>query len=581
MSEEVKYNTKECLKVGSVIKGKYKYTIKSILGQGTCGITYLAEVDSPIPGLENNQVAIKEYFLRSGEKTYCVRQGTDVIWIDEPSVTSVVEVYKKYFQREIERIKETPHKNVVKTFEQFEDNHTMYYVMEYGRGDLERYKKVMPEQEALAIIKAISGVISVMHQNNILHLDIKPSNIIVRQNGDPVLIDYGISRKFNEDGSSTSIHTEAPHTAGYAPLEQYMPISTFSPQTDIYALGATLYRMLTAKQPDSAKIIAEKGFPPFSKIISEKTKNAIMYAMQPDLNKRPEDIATFLYALDTGEVPAYIAKEQQIVDDGSTNIDGNIPNANTSIPTELKKNSVGTSSTTVTTPKNNNTRTLLIGAAIVVAGVLGYKYIDDSNKSQDGIAQQDSIGNVMPANNVVETEQPTSQNDNQASNRTKTVTSSTTTPTSNANTVSPTNTTRAVEVVEQPTQTAPVQTPAPAVTEMTAEELLSKGMSASKKFRYEDAVSYFTKAANKGNITAMYLLGDLYYNGNGVDKSFPNAKKYFTQAANGGYVKAQYMLGVMFRNGQGGDKDIDQAKIWLQKAASQGSSEADRMLNKL
>ena len=120
-----------------------------------------------------------------------------------------------------------------------------------------------------------------------------------------------------------------------------------------------------------------------------------------------------------------------------------------------------------------------------------------------------------------------------------------------------------------------------ASTEMSAAELLSKGKSAVKKFKAEQGAEYFRQAIAKGSIEANYYLGELYYNGNGVAKSFPTAKSYFQKAANAGMADAQYMIGVMFRNGQGGDKDINEAKRWLQKAAAQGNTNAERLLNQL
>ncbi|MCH5331680.1 MAG: sel1 repeat family protein [Alistipes sp.] len=158
------------------------------------------------------------------------------------------------------------------------------------------------------------------------------------------------------------------------------------------------------------------------------------------------------------------------------------------------------------------------------------------------------------------------------------------TPAANQKTTSSTatTTTPAPAKTTTPTAATPATTPAAtqpaAPAELSASELLAKGKSALKKFKAEQAASYFQQAAGKGSIEANYHLGELYYNGNGVAKSFPTAKRYFEAAANAGMADAQYMMGVMARNGQGMDKDFNVARQWLQRAAAQGHKRAEQML---
>lgn len=117
----------------------------------------------------------------------------------------------------------------------------------------------------------------------------------------------------------------------------------------------------------------------------------------------------------------------------------------------------------------------------------------------------------------------------------------------------------------------------PSVSESAA-ELVAKGLSSVRKFRMTQALDYFQQAAAQGSVEANFYLGELYYNGNGVDKSFPTAKTYFEKAANAGFAEAQYMLGVMYRNGQGCPKNLTTARQWLQRAALQGHAKAEQML---
>lgn len=113
------------------------------------------------------------------------------------------------------------------------------------------------------------------------------------------------------------------------------------------------------------------------------------------------------------------------------------------------------------------------------------------------------------------------------------------------------------------------------------ERLLDEGKLLLKKFRFEEAAKCFQQAADAGNAEANYYLGEQYYNGNGVKKSFPTAKSYYKEAADAGFASAQYMMGVMARNGQGGDKNLKEARAWLEKAAAQGNKQAEKMLKQL
>lgn len=133
-----------------------------------------------------------------------------------------------------------------------------------------------------------------------------------------------------------------------------------------------------------------------------------------------------------------------------------------------------------------------------------------------------------------------------------------------------------------PARTQSSSTPSsPAMSMSAGANLVVAGKSAMRALKYDKAKANFMQAAQQGNIEANYYLGELYYNGNGVAKSFPTAKSYFQKAANAGLADAQYMMGVMVRNGQGGDKNITEAKFWLQKAAAQGNTNAERLLNQL
>lgn len=228
--------------------------------------------------------------------------------------------------------------------------------------------------------------------------------------------------------------------------------------------------------------------------------------------------------------------------------------------------------------KSDYTKYIVAGAIILVLIFAASNMFKREKEQPAPIAEQ----NIQPAQaSNPATQQPaakTAETAKAASAQTQTSNS-----TKQQTSAKPAEKAKAAPVQTQATSSAqqPVQQPAAApiaTAELSASELLSKGLSCVKKFQADQALSYFRQAAEKGSPEANYYIGDLYYNGNGVNKSFPTAKSYFEKAANSGVADAQYMLGVMYRNGQGVDKDISTAINWLQKAAAQGHTRAQQML---
>ncbi|MBM6883971.1 serine/threonine-protein kinase, partial [Bacteroides caecigallinarum] len=210
------------LKSGTLLQGKsYIYTIRKVLGQGTFGITYLATTKVKVAGalgsLETTmQVAIKEFFMRdiNGREENTVTTG---------SQGGVYANYKKKFAREAENLSKLDHPHIVKVLEYFEANNTVYYAMEYVEGgNLDAYitqHNGLPEAECVKYARQIGSALSYMHAHKMLHLDLKPGNIMLRPNKDAVLIDFGLSKQYNENGEPESSTSVGSGTPGYAPLE--------------------------------------------------------------------------------------------------------------------------------------------------------------------------------------------------------------------------------------------------------------------------------------------------------------------------------------------------------------------------
>lgn len=276
-----------------------KYKILRMLGQGGFGITYLAEHT-----MLDKQVAIKEFF----PKEYCDREETtSQVTLGSKNTTELVGALKNKFVKEAKNISKLRHPNIITIHDIFEENSTAYYVMEYIEGnslsDTIKQNGALEEKKAVEYILKIADAVGYMHSLSMNHLDLKPANIMVRkEDGEPVLIDFGLSKQYDASGGQTST-TPIGISHGYAPIEQYRPggVATFTPQTDIYALGATLYALLSGKTPPHYSEILEDGLPELSSNVSIQTKDTVEHAMEIKKNKRPENILQFIKELSYNE----------------------------------------------------------------------------------------------------------------------------------------------------------------------------------------------------------------------------------------------------------------------------------------
>lgn len=273
-----------------------KYAIVRVLGQGGFGITYLA-----IQTTLNRKVAIKEFFMNS----LCTRKDSTIVSVTEADEQAdVVERYMKKFIKEAQILARFDNPNIVHVQDVFKENNTWYYVMEYVDGrsleSIIREKGHLSEDEASNYIRKVAHALQYIHSYNVNHLDIKPSNIMVRsRDNEPILIDFGISKQYDENKNATTT-TPPGISEGYSPLEQYKAggVSVFSPQSDIYALGATLYCMVTGKTPPNATDILNEGVPKPPASVSAAISDAITASLQPKKLDRPSSVEAFLSILD-------------------------------------------------------------------------------------------------------------------------------------------------------------------------------------------------------------------------------------------------------------------------------------------
>ena len=316
-------NWKYALGKGTILRGdSYVYEIKAVLGHGTFGITYLATVrlKGALGELSGGmQVAIKEFFMRNING----RQGTTVLTGSEGGL---YEEYKRKFRREAVNLSKLSHPSIVKVLESFEANNTVYYVMEYvDGGSLDKYiaeKGGLDEKEALARARQIGGALAFMHARGMLHLDLKPGNVMRSADGRMILIDFGLAKQYDENGEPESSTDVGGGTPGYAPVEQanYHEGKDFPVTMDVYALGATLYKMLTGERPPEASEVLNEGLDTEklrTRGVTEHVIARVEKAMAPTRKQRYQSVGEFLEAL-TGEALEETGGAEDTVTDEDT-----------------------------------------------------------------------------------------------------------------------------------------------------------------------------------------------------------------------------------------------------------------------
>ena len=268
-----------------------KYRIDRVLGQGGFGITYLATLVS-----SNRQVAIKELFIGLRGQAINGRSGNNV------TVTNAVnqvlfDKHKEKFKKEASRLATLRHKNLVRVYEWFEENGTVYYAMDFIEGETLRNKLdregALPESLVMNYLQQLLSALQVVHEKNIWHLDIKPENIMVDRYGHVYLIDFGASKHIEQNNGVLTTSSMLVGSPGYYPPEQSTEtMKNIGAWTDIYALGATLYNLLTRRDPPTFDVIISEGRNAFSfpSNVSSKTQDLIVQMMKVNRNERPQNV---------------------------------------------------------------------------------------------------------------------------------------------------------------------------------------------------------------------------------------------------------------------------------------------------
>lgn len=277
-----------------------KYRIVRFIKSGGFGCTYEAET-----AYFKDRVAIKEFFIED----FCNRdEHSAQVTVGTQSKKGLVERLKAKFIEEAMALHALQHPGIVHVSDLFEENGTAYYVMDYINGrsldEIVRREGAFSEAEALGYVRQVCDALKYVHSLNRLHLDLKPGNLMLTEEGKVILIDFGTAKQYDEyNGENTS--TLLGYTPGYAPPEQMnTKVVEFYPATDIYALGATLYKLLTGVTPLTANERSSgEELDPLPETVSRPTCNAIEQAMLLKKRDRPQDVDAFLALLDDAPQP--------------------------------------------------------------------------------------------------------------------------------------------------------------------------------------------------------------------------------------------------------------------------------------
>lgn len=348
-----------------------KYILEQELGQGGFGVTYRAT---------NSSLG----------QTVVIKTLNESLQQDAKFATS-----QQQFQEEARRLAKFAHPHIVRVTDFFIEDGLPYIVMDYVPGrtldTIVLPNNPLPEAIALHYIRQVSTAVKVVHQNGLLHRDIKPQNLILQEGTqNVVLIDFGIAREFTPGLTQTHTHLVS---EGYAPIEQYLPQARRSPATDIYGLAATLYTLLTAQVPFAATLRDRLPLPSPREVcpdLSALVSEGVMRGLAIEPHHRPATVDAWL-ALFPEIATQHIG---EMIPIGAAAAKPNSQMATLAVARAHYPTSEGVTSVPATPLEKSKVRLRmigLIGAAVIAPFGLGYVLLRSSNSIDKPTAQPSAV----------------------------------------------------------------------------------------------------------------------------------------------------------------------------------------------
>ena len=263
------------------------YRISSVLSCGGFSIVYLAYDDNDRP------VAIKEYL----PSQLALRKDGDALPSIAEENLATFRYGMKCFFEEGRSLAGLSHQNVVRVLNFFRANETVYMVMRYERGrtlqeHIQAHRGTIKESFIRHVFSQLLNGLREVHSNKLLHLDIKPANIYIRNDGTPLLIDFGAARQTLTEGG---LRLNPMYTPGFAPPEQYKNRDLLGPWSDCYAIGASIFACLSGMAPQPADQRLEKDrYVSATKVWNDKYSRQLLetidWCLELDHLKRPQSV---------------------------------------------------------------------------------------------------------------------------------------------------------------------------------------------------------------------------------------------------------------------------------------------------
>ena len=484
------------------------YRIESVLGSGGFGITYCAR------DLETDRrIAIKEY----------LPAGVASRDRDDASVHPLSEADREEFEYGLNRFRDEAktlvnfeHPNIVTAHRFFSANGTAYLVMQLIEGKtlqgILAADKTLTEHEIDEILSPLLDGMEAVHKAGFLHRDIKPGNIVIRLDGAPILIDFGAARPAVSEKTRTTIVS-----AGYAPIEQYESHGNQGAWTDIYAMGAVLYRCVTGTKPPMATDrVRGDTLQPAAELAKgagygKQLLAAIDRALAVDETARPQSVATWRAMFLASDAIPHVREE----------IEASSDDERAWLEARTKRSAEAYDDYLMAHGEKGAHRDEAL-SAIREAADRG----DSGAMSVLGSLYEDGLHLGQDADEAVRWYRKAAELGNVGAMR-------------------------------------------------------ALGWKYLAEKYYEEGVRWLRRAADGGDVDTMFTLGTFHHQGYAAHQNYRKAMRWYRKAVDKGHVLALYGIGELYKDGLGVARDYGEAMRLYREAADKGAADAMRTIGEL